>query len=262
MSMLAALDIQGRVIKALFLREMKTRFGEKRLGFFWAFGEPIIHVLGFVAVWKIFGRMGPNGVDPMLFLVTGIVPFIMFSNIVNKVVKAVDSNKALLVFPQIKIVDFVFSRIIVEYVTYATVMVIFVFALRYIGFNFYVENLIGVITNFSLVALFAGGLGYILMVITSVVEAVETFQRFLIRIMYICSGVFFSIDRIPHYIGEYIIWNPLLHLMHMIRADFFPQIPMKPEYSNLNYVLILTALTWLLALVLTKRLIIFIMDTR
>ena len=81
---LSALEVQGRVIKALFLREMKTRFGESRMGVFWAFIEPMVHVLILVLVWAAFGHMGPPGIDPVLFLYTGVIPLIMFSNIMNK----------------------------------------------------------------------------------------------------------------------------------------------------------------------------------
>ena len=38
-------QIQRAVFLALFIRELKTRFGRYRLGFFWAMIEPIVHIL-------------------------------------------------------------------------------------------------------------------------------------------------------------------------------------------------------------------------
>ncbi len=39
---LVRLDVQLRVIRALVLRELMTRFGRHSLGFFWVIGEPLI----------------------------------------------------------------------------------------------------------------------------------------------------------------------------------------------------------------------------
>ena len=126
--MSSALEVQGRVIKALFLREMKTRFGEKRLGFLWSFIEPAIHVSIIIGLWSVFGRLGPQGISPTLFLITGVLPYIMFVNILNQTMKSIAGNKALLVFPQIKPIDFIISRIVVEFTTYGVVFLVFLLA--------------------------------------------------------------------------------------------------------------------------------------
>ncbi len=257
--MMKALDVQGRVIKALFLREMKTRFGEKRLGFLWAFIEPAIHVIIIISIWKIFGRLGPPGIHPVLFIVTGVIPFIMFNNILNKTMQSIAGNKALLVFPQIKPIDFIISRIVVEFTTYGVVFIAFIYACKFLGFDFYIEYPLGVFSKFVLMALLGGGLGYLFMPLISTLPFLEHFVRFLQRALYLSSGVIFSIEKLPASIRHYLDWNPILQTIHMLRADFFPQMELKPEYSNVDLVTFVVALLWLFGIILTKRLMIQIL---
>lgn len=47
------LSIQLRVVHALMLREMMTRFGRSHLGFFWLMGEPLLLMAGVVFVWTL-----------------------------------------------------------------------------------------------------------------------------------------------------------------------------------------------------------------
>ncbi len=41
----SGLEVQQAVIKALFMREIKTRFGKYRLGYLWAVLEPAAHLM-------------------------------------------------------------------------------------------------------------------------------------------------------------------------------------------------------------------------
>ncbi len=257
---MAALEVQGRVIMALFLREMKTRFGEKRLGFIWAFLEPTIHVVTLIVLWKVIGRMGPAGVDPMLFLITGIVPFVMFRHTTTRVVQAVQSNRMLLVFPQIQMMDFIYTRLVLEFMTYSIVFIAFLLGAQYFGLDFKINDLLGVIINFILILLFSGGFGMLMLPLVAVLPVLSAFSKLIIRVMYFTSGVFFSIDRLPQPIVEVLGWNPLLQLIHMLRTSFFPQMMPHPEYSNLPYVLFVIASMWLLGMILSKKLYKYILE--
>ena len=254
-----SLAVQGRVIRALYLRELKTRFGEKRLGFLWAFGEPIMHILAFVIIWKLFGRLGPPGIEPMLFLITGIIPFIMFSNIINRVLNSVSGNRALLAFPQVKIIDFVLSRLILEITTYSVIFIFFIFVFEYFGIFSHVEYPLGVYSKFLLLALLGGGIGYVLIPVIAIVPFMEQMVKFLIRATYVTSGVFFSIEKLPMRIRDYIDWNPVLQLLHMLRADYFPEIALKDDFSNLGYIMVLIVMLWLAGIRLTNKLMLHIL---
>jgi capsular polysaccharide transport system permease protein len=68
-------QIQRAVVFALFLREMKTRFGAKKYGYFWAIAEPAAIIVVFWAMFGLHLRRGMAGVDYPMFLMTGMLPF-------------------------------------------------------------------------------------------------------------------------------------------------------------------------------------------
>ena len=68
----------SRVVHALILREMRTRFGRAQLGYLWALIEPTLFVLIFFALFALRGRTAVSGMPIALFLLTGTIPFIMF----------------------------------------------------------------------------------------------------------------------------------------------------------------------------------------
>ena len=47
----SSLAVQRRVIFALLMREVLTRFGRHNIGFLWLFVEPMIFTLGVTALW-------------------------------------------------------------------------------------------------------------------------------------------------------------------------------------------------------------------
>ena len=46
-----AWTIQSRVIWALFLREILTRYGRHNIGFLWLFAEPMLFTIGVTLMW-------------------------------------------------------------------------------------------------------------------------------------------------------------------------------------------------------------------
>ena len=255
-----SLAVQKKVIEALFLRELKTRFGDKRLGFFWVFLEPALHLMMFVAVWALLGRLGPQNINPILYLITGIMPYLLFTSTVTKVMKAIAGNRALLVFPQIRPLDFVLTRMLMEFTTYTIVFIGFIVTLRFIGIQFEIKNVLGLIGVFTLTVLLGGGIGLFLTPFVSMFPMIDYGVKMTIRIMYLTSGVFFSLERLPHAMLQYVTWNPLLHIIQQSRSDFFPQLVLKSEYSDLTYVMSLTAAFWLLGMILFRKLFKYIIE--
>ncbi len=100
-----AVVIQARVIHALMLRETKTRYGKHKLGYLWALFEPVLQVMVFVILFTMGGHETVSGMPLVLFVLTGVTPFILFRNTMQQGLNAIDANRALLTFPQVKTFD-------------------------------------------------------------------------------------------------------------------------------------------------------------
>lgn len=72
----SGLEVQQAAVKALFLREIKTRFGKYRLGYLWAVLEPAGHLLILLTIFGyVMHRTMPDISFPV-FLINGLIPFL------------------------------------------------------------------------------------------------------------------------------------------------------------------------------------------
>src|SRR5690349_5943618 len=90
-----SLNVQRRVIAALMLRELVTRFGRHNLGALWLVAEPMIFTLGVAGVWEAAGLK--HGAIPLVaFAITGYSSVLMWRNTVSHCNGAVRHNLNLL----------------------------------------------------------------------------------------------------------------------------------------------------------------------
>src|SRR4051812_16634722 len=113
---------QMQVVHALLLRETKTRFGVNRLGYLWALIEPAIMVGMFAAFYSSYGRMSTPGTNVVAFISAGILPFSLFRDTAQRCMLGISANAGLLFYPQVRPLDLVIARAILEFVTFLVVM--------------------------------------------------------------------------------------------------------------------------------------------
>ncbi|GEP06273.1 hypothetical protein MOX02_43110 [Methylobacterium oxalidis] len=106
-----------RVLHALMLRDMRTRFGGSHLGYAVVVLWPVVHVFMLVAIYVFRKVPAPIGDSRALFFASGAVPCLIFQYVSREVMKAVMMNRPLTYYPQVKVFDVVLARIIVEIVT-------------------------------------------------------------------------------------------------------------------------------------------------
>ncbi|WP_419204492.1 ABC transporter permease [Bordetella trematum] len=110
----SSLTIVQAVLFALILREIRGKFGSNRLGGFWFIFEPFAHVVLMLIIFSLIRAPMINGVPLILFLVNGIVPFLLFKNITLTGMQAVNANRGLFAYRQIQAFDMILARAIVE----------------------------------------------------------------------------------------------------------------------------------------------------
>src|SRR5579863_6915692 len=91
-----SLAIQIRVVHALLMREIITRFGRDNLGVLWLVGEPMIFTLGVATLWTMAGLSHVTTIPVIAFAVTGYSSVLMWRNAASHSSMAVEHNKALL----------------------------------------------------------------------------------------------------------------------------------------------------------------------
>jgi capsular polysaccharide transport system permease protein len=112
--MLRQLAIQRRVLGAVLLREIQTRWGRRNLGFAWVFVEPLVFALPVLAMWSAIRSGIEHGLPMIAFLWSGYLPLLIFRHVTGRALRLVSSNAALLYHQSITPLDIIFGLCFLE----------------------------------------------------------------------------------------------------------------------------------------------------
>ncbi len=217
-----ALSTQVRVIHALILRETKTRYGQHKLGFLWAVIEPMIMVALFVAIFANMRNDSPGGMPLVPFMLAGIVPFSLFRDPMNQLQSAITHNKTLFAFPQVTSFDVILARGILEVLIILGVFGFLLSMAHLAGFEINVQRPLSVLAACGLMAMLGVGFGFLFASITPILPSLRQLtSAFLGRPLFLSSGLFFTAESVPAEIRQWLLYNPIMHILELLRGAFF-----------------------------------------
>jgi ABC-type polysaccharide/polyol phosphate export permease len=229
--------VRGRVIYAIMLRDIRTRFGQTKLGYFWAVMEPITHLMTLGTVfYAVNHSLPPVGDNMFLFYITGLVPFLMFSHVSHDVMSASEANNAMLQLPIVKRTDIMMAHALRQFATEICVGIIIFSIAALLGERGLPADPMTAMIAVTLLWLLAIGVGAFNLVILEAFPSYETLYASLIRLLYVASGIYFSPISMPDWVRDILVWNPVLQGIEFFRSGFFPQY--DPHWVDVNYLLI------------------------
>jgi len=224
------LEVYAGVIRALMLRDMRTRFGGSYWGYLVVVLWPVAHIFLVVAVMVFRGMPSPMGNDPILFVATGAVPTLVFQYTSREAMKAIVLNRPLMYYPQVKSFDIMMSRFIVETIKGFQGLVLVAGILFALGVDpspqdaamgiggYFAALLLGLgvgAVNIGIMSFFPGWLwGYIVITI----------------LIYTTSGVFFLPHLLPNDLYEVMKWNPVVQIVEWVRLAYNPSLGVTIDY--------------------------------
>ncbi|MBX2886779.1 MAG: ABC transporter permease [Granulosicoccus sp.] len=229
-----ALEVQFRVLNALILRETKTRYGRHKLGFFWIFIEPMFFVGLFLSFKLLLKSPTSGGMSDAYFIITGITPFLLFRQTMSQLANSIAGSRNLLAFPQVTTFDVMLATALLEFAS-----VIFVFSVLVIGFALVdepprVEHPLLVLYGTLLLGVTGTGMGMIFASLIPIWPSIKNITNPLFgRPLFFTSGIFFTAEMLPAAARDVVLWNPLLHMVEIIRSAFF--IEFESQYIEWNY---------------------------
>ena len=233
--------VQARVIWALVLREVGVKFARHRLGYLWAFVEPIAFVVAFSIVLSVGGRSLPAGMPAVPFFITGVIPFFLFRDVVTATMRGVSANKALLVYPQVTAFDVMIARLLLETATAIVVFVALLAALMGLGVDVRIERPVEAFGWLIAMGLLGFGFGATCGALEPLFPAVERIvPAVFLRPLFWISGLFFTASMLPADLRELALLNPLLHIIELLRSAFFHGFENQyAEYSYAGFALLI-----------------------
>ncbi|HET9644163.1 MAG TPA: ABC transporter permease [Burkholderiaceae bacterium] len=228
-------DVQRSVLYALVLRELKTRFGGRWLGVYWAVFDPLAQVAVLTVLLGGFHRAVLPGIDYPVFLVTGMVPFYMFRNLSLRLMDGVDANRALFSYRQVKPIDTLVARALLEVGVYAVISLIMFGIFSAFGMAWTPYQPLQTLVLGGLLVGFGFGLGLFLAVATDSFHQSRAIVRVIFLPLYLMSGVLTPLHVIPVEWRPVLMLNPMVHALELSRAYFLPNYRVA-EGASLGYV--------------------------
>lgn len=212
----------ANVLNALMLRDMRTRFGGSHWGYLIAVGWPCAHIFVIVAMLALRGFVAPLGDSVVLFIASGVAPYIVFMYMSRKIMEGLPMNKPLTYFPSVTIFDVIVSRTVVEFVSACATLICVFLILEAIGVDAMPVYPAEVLAAFLATVLVSAGVGIINANIVVFFPGWMMGYILVIVAGYTASGVFFLPDLMPQKVYDALAWNPMLQCLAWFRSGFYP----------------------------------------
>jgi capsular polysaccharide transport system permease protein len=210
-----------RVTAALIAREMSTRYGSKPGGYLWAVFDPVAHVAMMTLIFQALARMPALGLSFPLFFASGYLPFTFYQRMSSFIAGTLKANKALLSYPVVSPFDALVSRFILQLITDALVAVVILMMIVEFGGLTQPMNIAGMIEAAGAAAVLGLGAGAINIVMFARFPIYEQIFGIINRPLFMISGVFFLPENLPNPFRDFILYNPLVHVIMWFRSSVY-----------------------------------------
>lgn len=251
-------DIQVRVIKALMLRELTTRFGRENIGFLWIMVEPLLFALLVGILWRAMKGPLEYGVDIVAFVVTGYIPLVFFRSTVTRAVSSFTANGSLMYHRQIKVLDLILVRFLIEMIGHTMAYFVIAVALGVLNIFPWPHDIGMLILGWLYYSMFTFALALVVAPLSEMSEVLEKIVPVSTYLMIPFSGAFYTVGALYPSAAELVLLSPPVHGMEMMRYGVFGS-SIDPHYDYLypfTICLPCIALGLLLCRVVRKRLVI------
>lgn len=207
---------------ALFMREVTQRLFANRFAWFWLFAEPVLFVVLMVAI-RSFIRAADTvaGADMIVWMVLGLGAFFLFRDGMIKGMNAISANKALFGYRQVKPVDTVFIRNVIEGLIHFIVLVLLLVGVGLLNHEVLPDQALSVVFALWSLWLLALGFGLVLSVTVMLVAEVKLIVNILTLPLLIVSGAMFPLQFLPAAMQEVLLMNPIVHALELLRLAYF-----------------------------------------
>ena len=213
--------IQARVIWALIMREILTRYGRHNIGFLWLFAEPMLFTLGVTALWTATKTVHGSDLPIVAFALTGYSSVLLWRNMPGRCIGALWQNLALLYHRNIKVLDIYLARILLEFG--GATMSFAVLGTVLVGLQLLdpPQDVTKVIAGWLLLAWFGGALAIALGALSHRYELVDKLWHPAAYLLFPLSGAAFMVSALPPFAQAVVLWIPTVHGVEMVRDGWF-----------------------------------------
>ena len=250
-SSLQSLGIQRRVLHALLMREIITRFGRKNLGVLWLVGEPMLFTLGVATLWSMIRLHAGSPIPIVAFAVTGYSSVLMWRNSATRSASAIAQNKPLLFHRNVRVIDVLLTRIALEIGGATGSFIVLSSLFTFVGWMPMPEDLLKVMCGWFMLAWFGASLALLIGAGTAFSEIVERLWHPAAYILFPISGAAFMVEWLPASMQKIVLLLPMVHGVEMLREGYFGAV--ERTHYDIGYMAICCLIITLAGLYLVRE---------
>lgn len=206
---------------ALTVREMQASNSSYVYGYAWAIAEVIISLTALTVLKVFIHVLSPPAMPPVLFLLTGAVPWFTFHNTASGMFQVVSQRRKLLLLPHVTPLDIMLAKAMSVLCTYGSVFFVGLVMADYFEGGMIPRSTAGLVLIYLLSWVMGMGFGLCLMPLIRIFPPGLKLLSIIWRFGLILSGVYFTISTIPSNYWVYLTWNPMLHVSELMRTYWF-----------------------------------------
>lgn len=211
-----------RVIFAIMLRDMASRYGRTYWGYVIAVGWPLTHLLIIVMGFMAVNRFLFPGSESLIFISTGALPYILCMYPARLTAVVLMQNRAVLSVPIIQPIDLFMARIALEVFNACVVTIVFCLGLWMLDVDFMPLDFPTALLAIYASIFFGVALGLCAVLLVAIGKMVGYMFFILITIvLYLSSGVTVPAGFVSDRAREFIGYNPIFQLAEWMRSAYF-----------------------------------------
>lgn len=246
-----SLAIQRRVIFALLIREILTRYGRHNIGFLWLFIEPMIFTIGVTTIWTVTKAIHGADIPIQAFALTGYSSILVWRNMPARCIFAATINEALMHHNNVRALDIYLSRIILEAIGATASFITLGLLFMAIGWMEPPENLLKVMGGWAILIVFGASLAILLGTLSEKHDIVEKFWHPMSYLLFPFAGAAFIVDAMPKVAQGYVLLLPMVSGVELLRDGFFGS--KVHSHYDIPYVAVVSAMFFLIGLVHIRK---------
>lgn len=214
-------SVQWRVIHALLMREILTRYGRHNIGFLWLFVEPILFTTGVTVLWTLAKSVHGSNLPIVAFALTGYSAVLLWRNMPARCIGAIEPNLSLMYHRNVRVIDIFAARLILEAggatISFVTLSLFYI----YIGWLEPPEDILTVAGGWLSIAWFGATLAILLGALSEKSELVDKIWHPTSYLAFPLSGAAFMVDALPPEAQKYILYIPMVNGVELVREGYF-----------------------------------------
>lgn len=213
--------IQRRVIGALIMREVITRYGRHNIGFLWLFVEPMMFTFGVTMLWSALRNLHGSDLPIAAFALTGYSSVLVWRNMPSRLVGGIGPNLSLMYHRNVKVIDIFTARVTLECVGVATSFFVLTLFFAGLGWLNLPEDPLRVVEGWLMLAWFGTALAMFVGALSNRTELVDKFWHPFTYLMFPLSGAGWLVDAAPPALRQWVLYVPMVHGVEWVRDGFF-----------------------------------------